>query len=1087
MPMRCIVLIIIFSYATFLLCTIKSAKIGNAIVYPQTWNNVCITCILTNFKLILRFIKKVIKIFAQLYRSNNNMKLTFTKAGLLPLAVLLFFTAQAQYTKANDDPDAEFKLAKELYQKEQFSLAYPLFKMLYAENKTNSSIPVTIQTESKYYSTVCGLQLNDQTAELAAKDFIYLEHHAPRIEMMSYHLAEYYYRKKDFADAVTYYEMTNVANLSNKEIATMKFHQGYSYFTMQRFNDAKPLFDAVRQIPTDPNYIDANYYYGFISMNDKKYNDALAAFKVVENEPAYKSIVPYYETEIYYFQGQKDKALETGEKALKAGSQYYDLQLKQLVGHIYFEKRNFAKALPYLEEYVSHTEKVTREDLYELSFCYYQAREWKKAAAGFKELGGKQDSLSQNSMYLLADAYLKLGQKPSARSAFLFCALNSSNAKQKEISKFNYGKLSYELGYNDVALNELKAFIAAYPKSDYNAEAKDLLVSVLANTNNYKEALELVKTLGPQSETVKRVYPKILYGHATELVNDQQIVQADDLLTQIFAAPYNDAQLPYANFWKGEIAFRNNSYDSAIFYLNNYMRTPVAYGEVNITNAEYTLGYSAIRQQDYDNALKYFEAITKTISPTSTPLQQDAYVRSADCYFMKKNYSKAQQMYDAVLNYNLPAGDYALYQKAIIAGASDQLPQKISLLQSLSQRFPSSALNPDANMEIANTYIANENYQNAIAPLNNLLANKNAGAFKPQAYLKLGIAYYNLKNNEEAVKNFKALITTYPNSTESDQAVDYVRNLFIENQHAADFVAFMRQAGKNVSFSEEDSLTYVSANIAYSNHPDDDNTLKGFTDYIAKFPDGKYAIDANYLAADILNNKKAYVEALQYYIVVAQKAPNKYAEVSALNAARICYFELKDYNKAEQYYTQLKGLATSAENKLESMRGLLRCQYKLAQWTDAAANAQDLLQQKGVATDDKMMSNMVIAKNYQLNNQPADASAAYKAVIELGKSEYAAEARYHVAEILLAQNKLPEAEKAAFDVINKAGSYDYWITSAYVLLGEVYYQEKDYFNAEATLKSVVENSNYPELKKAAQDKLDVVVADKNKNSKVEQQ
>ncbi|HVX52664.1 MAG TPA: tetratricopeptide repeat protein, partial [Chitinophagaceae bacterium] len=744
------------------------------------------------------------------------MKLTCIKAGLFFTALLLVLTAQAQYTKANDDPDADFKLAKELYQKQQFSLAYPLFKKLYAKNTANSSIPVTIETESKYYSIVCGLQLNDQTAELAARNFIYLEHHAPRIEMMSYHLAEYYYRKKNFADAVTFYEMANVANLSNTEIATMKFHQGYCYFTMERFNDAKPLFDAVRQIPTDPNYIDANYYYGFISMHDKKYNDALAAFKVVEDKPAYKNIVPYYEAQIYYFKGDKDNALETGEKALQAGGQYYALQLKQLVGHIYFEKRNFAKALPYLEDYVSHTEKVRREDLYELSFCYYQAKQWKSAAQGFRELGGKQDSLAQNSMYLLADAYLKLDQKASARSAFLFCALNSSNAKQKEISRFNYGKLSYELGYNDVALTELKSFIADYPKSDYQAEAKDLLVNVLANTNNYKEALEMVNTPGGQSESVKRVYPKILYGRATELINDQQVGQADNMLSQIFSAPYNNAQLPYASFWKGEIAYRNNNYDSAIFFLNSYMATPVSNGEVNVTDARYTLGYSALRQEDYANALRYFEAITTSVSPSSTPIQQDAYVRSADCYFMQKNYSKAMQMYDAVLNYNLPAADYALYQKAIITGAQGQTQQKIALLQSLAQRFPSSSLSPDAGMEVANTYIANENYTNAVPALNTLLKNKNAAAFKPQAYLKLGIAYYNLKDNDNAVASFKSLITAYPNSPESDQAVDYVRSIFVEGQRPGEFVSFMQQAGKNVSFSEQDSLTWVSANITYT-------------------------------------------------------------------------------------------------------------------------------------------------------------------------------------------------------------------------------------------------------------------------------
>ncbi len=62
------------------------------------------------------------------------------------------------------------------------------------------------------------------------------------------------------------------------EIATMKFHEAYAYFTMQRFNDAKPLFQSIAQIQTDPNYYDANYYYGYIAFSDKNYAQALTFF-----------------------------------------------------------------------------------------------------------------------------------------------------------------------------------------------------------------------------------------------------------------------------------------------------------------------------------------------------------------------------------------------------------------------------------------------------------------------------------------------------------------------------------------------------------------------------------------------------------------------------------------------------------------------------------------------------------------------------------------------------------------------------------------------------------------------------------------
>ena len=182
---------------------------------------------------------------------------------LLVFGCSISLLVQAQLTQLNLDPDAEFKNAKDLYQKEQFSLAYPVFKKLASNGLNQSNIPASIRLECRYYYIICGLQLNDATAVPMAVEFIDLENNTPRIQMMSYHLAEYYYRKQDFPDAQTYYQSTNIANLSNREIADMKFHQAYGYFVMQQFDKAKPLLNAIRQLPRDSNYIDANYYYGF--------------------------------------------------------------------------------------------------------------------------------------------------------------------------------------------------------------------------------------------------------------------------------------------------------------------------------------------------------------------------------------------------------------------------------------------------------------------------------------------------------------------------------------------------------------------------------------------------------------------------------------------------------------------------------------------------------------------------------------------------------------------------------------------------------------------------------------------------------
>ena len=324
---------------------------------------------------------------------------------LLLSAITTFSFAQKTYYFS--DPQEKFNEAKEYYQKAQYNLAYPIFKELQQSLKETDKLnhPVVAQ-EISYYTIASALMQNEKRAEQEALDYIKLTKNNARVEMMSFQLAEFYFRQQRFSDAVGLYEKTNISNLNNREIADMKFHQGYSYFTMQQFAQAKPLLDAIRQMKDDPNYIDANYYYGFIAFRDRNYKQAMESFKIVENEPDYESIVPYYIAQIYYVQGKKDEALKYAENKIKQGkAQYYDLELKQLLGHAYFEKKDYAKAAAYLGDYVNRSQKVRREDLYETSYSYYQNGDYTKAIEGFKQLSGKEDSLSQHAMYLLGDAY----------------------------------------------------------------------------------------------------------------------------------------------------------------------------------------------------------------------------------------------------------------------------------------------------------------------------------------------------------------------------------------------------------------------------------------------------------------------------------------------------------------------------------------------------------------------------------------------------------------------------------------------------------------------------------------------------------
>jgi TolA-binding protein len=624
-----------------------------------------------------------------------------------------------------------------------------------------------------------------------------------------------------------------------------------------------------------------------------------------------------------------------------------------------------------------------------------------------------------------------------------------------------------------------------YPDSEYRVEATELLVAALANTNNYRDALTLLEGIQYPTTLVKRLYPKILFGRATELINDGRLQEAETLLDKAVRDPNNGSVLPFVNFSKGEIAYRTNRIDDAIRYYNAYLQAGApAAGEVNEKAVRYNLGYTYYRKENYPVAQTFFEPLARNVSLNSDPVTQDAYVRTADVYYMNRNFSQARTMYDNVIRYSWAAEDYATFQKAMITGINNA-DEKINLMNTMIRKFPQSSLVDDANMEIANTYLSEERFRDAIPYLNTVVNTTGNNSMKPQALLKMGIAYYNLNNADNAINTYKQLLNSYPNSIEAEDALANLRVIYVEQGRPSEYAQVARQAGKPISVNTEDSLTYAAAEVKLENG-NTAEALNAFSAYLQQFSTGKYSTEAHYHMAEIYYGSKEFAKALASYQVIAERAPNEYAERAVLQAARINFFELKNYAEAERYYAQLKQITSSQEGQLEAMRGLLRSQYQQQKWASAVDNAKQLIAQKGASTDDKSLANMAIGKSAQIAGRYDEAISSFKQVVAVNKAALAAEARYEIANSWFLTDHLADAEKGAFEVINKSGSYDWWVTKAYILLGDIYFRQKDYFNAKATFQSIVQNSLNAELKAEAQKKLDQVTEEENKTSKVGQ-
>lgn len=888
---------------------------------------------------------------------------------------------------------------------------------------------------------------------------------------INYLLGKYYFKKQEDDHSIKAFAKVHIEELENYDIIEMNYFKGYLFFKKGDWAQAVDLLNSVRQIKECHYYTDANYYVGFIALQKKDFKLALNCFKIASTNNAYSTLTPFYISQIYYFMGSLEEALAQSEAALKSPGQYYNLQLQQLMGHLYFEKKEYQKAIPYLSYYVATHPHPDKQDRYQLSFCYFQNQQWTKAIEGFKSLASIDDSLGQNSMYLLGTSYLKMDDKNGAKNAFLLCATKSENLIQKEIALFNYGKLSAELKEYGNAITSLDKFIDNYPRSTYLNEAKSIWVSALALSNNYEQAYDAYHSVEQPSQDLLKLYPTILYGRATLYLNTGQIEKGFSLLYQLLHTPYNNKVLSATLFWLGEISYKLGRIQDATAYLEKFILAPIELGDISLLHAKYTLGYCYLKNNEYQQALNNFKAIVNLIPASDADkYQKDAFVRVADCQMMLKQMKQSLESYQEIIDLGWSYIDYATLEKAIVLGGMNNPKEKINILTNFDIKFPASTYLNDARMELADTYINQENFQDAIAPLAKITMDKNGHSYYPQAYYKLGIVYFNLNKNEVALENFRELYTNYPKSIETDNAIEIIRNIFVEDQKPEQFVQFMNEFGKPLSYNEQDSLIYKAAILKYEQNKYTE-AAQGFSKYLISFPTGKYQLEATNYVAEINYAQQHYDTAAIYFAKVADQAPNKFAERASLLAARLYYFNFKELVTSEKYFNILNNIATQQENKTEATKGLLRCAYKSENWKEGVKVAGLILGDKLSATDDIEMANMTLYHERLLNNDTIAAFSILNKVIKVGRSTITAEAHFELAKLYFYQNKYALAEKTAFEIIKKQSAYEFWITKAYILLGDIYLAQKDSFNAIATYKSVAENATIEELKLIAVEKL----------------
>ncbi|MBK7443477.1 MAG: tetratricopeptide repeat protein [Bacteroidetes bacterium] len=991
--------------------------------------------------------------------------------------LLLYAGLQAQQSMIYTDVYKDYKKGMELFDNKMYSTAQELFNEVGAikPEGTDGEIIAYI-ANSQYYAAICAIELQNPDAEKLMLDFVHNNPGHVLLGSAYNQLGKIYYNKKEYTNAVTWYEKVDVKDLSLEERDLYKFQYGYSLFNKKRFTEAKVMFAQLKDKPNSPYYYGSNYYYGFIQQEEGNYENALACFEIVKEITPYSSVVPYYITNIYFQQKKFDKVVSYAEPLMADTKLVYYAEINSLLGQAHFYKNNYRKALPYLSYYIEKAKNIRDEDYYQLAYTHYKTSDYNAALTVLKETSDDNDTLYQHIQFLYGNCYIKLNKKDEARNAFMEASRIGIDEAIHENALFNYGKLSYESEYYTAAVTALQDYLKQYPKGSNKLEAQELLASSLLNTNDYVAAMEVIDKIPQKTPKLKEAYQKVSYYSGVQLFNQKNYTEADKMFNQSLENPINADLQAACYFWIGEIRFNESKYALAI---NNHVKfqdlSKVAKDlpeETTVPYSNYTIGYSYFKQKSYSNASNYFTKVTTSLKTSKTDNTQnnvyiDAVLRLGDCYFMTKDYKKAETNYTKIIDNNSKGVDYAMYQKGMLQGLQNNNSGKITTLQQLKSKYPNSLYVDDAMYEIANTYFIMKQNSSAITAFKDLVASKPNSSYTVKAYLKLGLIYYNEKDYANSEKYYKMAYEISPNSPEGNEAKEGLLDIVTVtgDTGAADGVApttAIEGEKYNYAKNKYDLGEYSGAAIAFS-------------DYLREYPKGQYKTEAEFYRGEAYFKVTQYAKALPDYESIIKSNKGKFLEYALVRAGWIEYYQNKDYKTAYTYYNRLYEVADYKENTFVAMVGMLRTSYFLNDFDEVIVNANRILANDLVSNDEKIEAYYYSGQAHLGNNNIDKAYDAFSKAAALTTNEIGVESRFHMADILFQKGKLDESKVKCQQIINDMPAYEEWIVRSYILMADISAAKGDFAQAKATLNSIIENyKGDPALVELAKQKLDQI-------------
>jgi TolA-binding protein len=1002
-------------------------------------------------------------------------KNTMRKISWLYLFLLFIISAasSAQKSTIYTHDLKDYNKALSLFNDKQYASAQIIFNKVKEMAATEE-----LKSDCAYYIANCAIRTNQSNADELMEQFVADYPTSTKQNQAYIEVAHYYFDQGNYPQALQWFDKVDESQLSSSDRDKFNFQKGYSFFNAKKKKEATVYLNKV--VNSAEYGSQAKYYLGFMAYEGDDYKQATKYFDEVSGEEKYKEKLSYYQADMNFKLGNFQKAIDLGGKAMAKSNPAEKSELNKIIGESYFNLNQYDKAIPYLVAYKGKKGRWNNTDFYQLGYAYHKQKDYENAISQFNKIIGGKDFVAQNAYYHLGESYLNTDKKQQALNAFKNASEMNFDAAIQEDASLNYAKLSYELGnsYQSVP-SVLQAFLKKYPENSSSSEIEKLLIDSYISSKNYKEALVLLER--NKSPENKLAYQKVLFYRGLELYTDGNYEEASKMFSKSISEQRDATFTARATFWKGESEYVQNDFKEALISFKQFMDLAQAKETQEFKNINYNIAYAYFKLKEYDQAGNYFQSQIATSKDDKVRLN-DSYLRLADCRFVTSKYGAAMEAYTKVIESKSVDADYAYFQKAISYGFISKNDKKIEELNAFLQLYPKSDYRDDAMFELGNTYVAENKNDLAIKTYDRLNTEFKKGSFTSRSILRQGLIYYNSDKDEQALVKFKKVAAEFPRSPEALEAVATARLIYVDGGRVDEYANWVRTLDfVAVTDAELDNDTYEAAEKQYQQN-NTKQAIIGFSGYVAKFPRGIHALNANYYLAQLYYSEGSESKSIPNYEFVIAQPRSEFTDQSLSRLAQI-FLKNKDYDKAIPVLSRLENEADLAQNRTFAQSNLMKSYYDIKDYSNSVIYAEKVLMNP--KTDDNVKSDaqIIIARAAIQTGDEAKARTAYAKLLSIAKGELAAEALYYDAYFKNKDAKFEASNIAVQKLAKNYSSYKYFGAKGLVLMAKNFYGLKDSYQATYILENVIQNfTDFPDVVSEAQTELDTIKAEESKTN-----